>query len=156
MSDNITVSAPNALAFAVKAIYGDVHGMLPEGTEKVRLIHARTEETTQIPQLADAVRLLDQYNDFNGDTVANTLMQMHNEGLLHTASFGREYYPMLYLRIPMYTGQRSKHKAGIESRIYSKDERSEIRGKVMEIIERKLDAGEVSEEAMDTIRVGWP
>lgn len=92
---------------AVKVIFGDVF------KKPVRMLNARTEETKDIPALAEAIRLVTSYNNFVGDVVADLLLKAHENGLLMGAEFGRESSPVLYLHAPYWSNQRTNEKKGM-------------------------------------------
>ena len=94
---------------AVKIIFGDVF------KKPVRMLNARTEETKDIPALAEAIRLVTSYNNFVGDMVADLLLKAHEKGLLMGAEFGREGSPVLYLHPPYWSSQRTNEKENANS-----------------------------------------
>jgi len=122
------IPCKNGFELAVKVIYGDLFGL------PTRLLVARTEETREIEELASAIELIESYNEFRGDNVANALRKMHDEGLIMSAEFGREFSPVLYVTIPYWTTQRTKN-LDEDERKFSPGERESMRQRIVEILQ---------------------
>jgi hypothetical protein len=122
----------NSLELAIRVIYGDVFGL------PVRLLHAKTDETIKIEELANAIELVESYNKFSGKKVADTLRKMHDEGLIMSAKFGREFSPVLYVTIPFWTNQSTKHVHDKDKRRLSPGERESMRQRIVEILQEAM------------------
>ncbi len=140
-----TTALAEGIKEAVRVIYGD------RFDRPVRLLEARTEETNKIPELAEAIRLIDSYNDFNGELVAEKLLKAHNEGLVMVASFGRENSPVLYVKPPYWTTQRSNGERTEEP------EKIDIKKslRALKTIFAEVLADEVGETSYNEMRFWW-
>lgn len=94
--------ARNVTEFMVKLIYGEDF-QLP-----VRLLDTKVEASHGlVPELIDAVGLIDSYNDFRGGALAETLRYFHEQGYVMDVRFGREGSPVVYVKPPFWTHQAS-------------------------------------------------
>jgi len=121
------VEYKSGIELAIKVIFGEDFGL------PVRLLSAKVE-TREIEELANAIELIESYNNFEGEAVANALRQMHNEGLIMEAGFGREQSPVLYITPPFWTHQRTKPSK--ERRQFTEQERNAMFRRIFEILEK--------------------
>jgi len=122
-----TITYKNGFELAVKVMYGEYFGL------PLMQLHARTVETSEIEELASAIELLEPFHLFCAKKVADALRKMYNEGLIMTASFGREDSPVLYVSVPYWTTQR---KEGLDkgARRFTPEERKAMTMRVFEIL----------------------
>ena len=75
----------------VRLGYGDIFGF------PTRSLHWKTQDSNPV-DVADIIEPID-YNEFEGAMVAHTLRQWGSEGIVSSVEFGREYSPVLYIRM---------------------------------------------------------
>ena len=121
----------NGMELALKVIYGEDFGL------PTRLLNAVTEETKDIEGLASTIETIETYNDFRGKVVAEALRQLHDEGLIMGARFGREQSPVLYVSVPFWTHQRTKQ-FGEEKRKFTSEERGEMIQRIFWILRKTM------------------
>jgi len=141
------VEYTSGMELAVKVIFGEDFGL------PVRLLNATTEDTKEIEELARAIEMIESYNDFRGKEVAEALRQLHEEGLIMSARFGREQSPVLYVTIPFHTHQRTK-KLSRERRQFTVQERNAMFRRILEILDmtNPTELGPVLDEE---VRAWW-
>lgn len=121
--------------------YGDVFGL------PVRSLNFRTERMR--PEvIAPLIRLVPNYNNFEGSMVADAVLLLRERGFVDGAEFGRESSPVLYLHIPYWVGQ------GEERRRLEPDEIDVAKKATMDAM-KELEADEIDEDVPNTIRAWW-
>jgi len=123
------ITYKNGFELAIKVMYGEDFGLPP------MLLDARIEETREIEELANAIELIESYNNFRGKAVADALREMHNEGLIMSAAFGRENSPVLYVTVPYWTQQRTKS-TDEEARRFTPEERKAMVRRIIAILQK--------------------
>ena len=80
------------------------------GLDKERRFHSTEFLTPRLrtAQAAQLVRLVKQYNNFDGERVASAVASLR--GRVAGVEFGREGSPVLYLELPYWTNQREEAK----------------------------------------------
>ncbi|MCW1309294.1 MAG: hypothetical protein QXP04_01230 [Candidatus Nanoarchaeia archaeon] len=78
---------------AVSEIFADLFGRKRKATTAyVRAIGV------DIPELIESIRIVKSYNEFEGENVADELMELYKQGFISELVFGREYSPVIYIR----------------------------------------------------------
>ena len=140
------ITYKNGFELAVKVMYAEDFGLPP------MLLDARIEETKEIEELASAIELIESYNNFRGKAVADALREMHNEGLIMSAAFGRENSPVLYVTVPYWTQQRTKS-TDEEERRFTPEERKAMTLRIFAILQ-KVEPDELGLH-YEKIRAWW-
>ncbi len=83
----------------VRLGYGDLHDL------EVRSLDFQTEEVSTA-ELQELVKLVPDYNAFNGAAIAKGLEELRGE-IMHF-SFGREGSPVIYVDLAYWLGQQEK------------------------------------------------
>lgn len=121
--------------------YGDVFGL------PVRSLHFRTERMR--PEIVTPlIRLVPQYNAFEGPAVADAVLLLRERGFISSVEFGREGSPVLYLYIPSWVGTD-------EERRRLDDEEIETAKTAVKQAMTELLADEIGEDVPNTIRAWW-
>jgi len=146
--NNFSIQREKMFKHQVKTMYGfeDMGGML----------NARTNSTSDIPSIAEAIRLIEGYNDFYGEDVANKLHELHERGVIMGVSFGREGSPVMYVEIPYWTNQVSNYDDGDTKNIrrLTEKERNEMKN-IVKNSGSELKADEIFEDTDMSIRLWW-
>ena len=133
------------LVSLVKLGYGDLFG------KDARLLHFRTDNL-KWNDAAEAVALVDEYNEYNGAEVAAAIPKIRDicrDSYQLSFEFGREFSPVLYIHIPFWIKE-----PGRDARPLSADETAEMIYKVQEI-GRSLRADENGIAYAHVIRLWW-
>ena len=141
-----TITYKNRFELAVKVMYGEFFGL------PLMQLYARTVEDSEIEELANAIELLEQFHCFCAKKVADALREMYYEGLIMTASFGREESPVLYVSLPYWTLQ-SKKKFDGERRKFTPQEKRVMTMRIFEIL-LETEPDEIGPHN-DGIRAWW-
>ncbi len=141
----------NTYEFLVKIIYGEDFSL------PVRLLDTKAEAYGEhVPKLIEAVRLVDSYNEFVGEDVADALKYLHEKGCISTLKFGRENSPCAYISIPYFENQASNYveREGYSPRKFTDYERQGM----YKVIERTLQPTKPDEYDVDSsgyVRAWW-
>ena len=133
----------------MKTVYGEDFGM------PCRLLDTKVEAYGKhIPELADSIEKVTSYNDFRGQYVAEAVRYLHSKGYLMDARFGREGSPVLYLRAPYWTHQKSNYDGLEEQKKYSEFEMGQMYGEITRAM-KKLDPDELDYDETYGVRAWW-
>ena len=112
--------ARNVTEAMVKLVFGEDFAL------PVRLLNTQIEASgREVLELAEAISLIENYNNFVGSEVAKIVKRLHEEGLIMEARFGREGSPVLYIQPPYWEHQASNNGSN-HGRRFSDQERREM------------------------------
>lgn len=135
--------ATNPAIEFVRLGYGDLFGVPFRSLDFLA-------EFSNLSQAAEAIRLVESYNDFNGVEVADALLALQRNDMVGRVEFGREYSPVLYLHVPwqIVTG------SGGKGRQLTEQERGHALVVIKKIM-KQLKADEIDVRPGDVIRAWW-
>jgi hypothetical protein len=145
----LTAQTRDALQFVALG-YGDNRGF--------RSLNFRTEKLNT-DQTQAVVRLVKEYNQFDGAAVAAAIEQFR--GRISGYEFGREGSPVLYIELPYWTSQAEAHavqaaEAGPGRRIEDAERDALIEEMRVVFVDRlKADEFDIEEIGDRRLRVWW-
>ena len=103
-------------------------------------------------QAAPLIRMVKQYNEFNGERVATAVVKLH--GRVSGVEFGREGSPVLYLELPYWTHQREEaDTSGMGVKI-SDNDNDVFMAELRQVFVSELKADEFSARGR-RVRIWW-
>jgi hypothetical protein len=105
--------------------------------------------TVQAEQL---VRLVGDYNNFNGQKAADALLQLR--GKVSGVEFGREGSPVIYIELPFWTHQREETAWSGQGTRISDSESAALVSEIRQLFVNQLKADEFSVEKR-RVRIWW-
>jgi len=106
----------------------------------------------RVAQAAPLIRLVKQYNEFQGEAVAKAVEEFH--GRVSGVEFGREGSPVLYFELPYWSHQREEAPSGTPHAKISDAENDLLVAELKKIFVGGLHADEFSVNHR-RVRVWW-
>lgn len=103
-------------------------------------------------QAAPLIRLVKEYNEFNGERVAAAVEKLR--GRISRLEFGREGSPVLYIELPYWTHQREEADTSIQGTRITDAENDRLVDELRQVFVDELKADEFGVDGR-RVRVWW-